>query len=116
VISAGHGLANPYVIHCLGPVYGIDEPAEFLLESCYRRALELADAHNLPSIAFPAISTGAFGFPMAAAARIALGTVVCLRSDRATRPQAVAGRGPRILAAHAHGRASSLTTGEYSHR
>jgi O-acetyl-ADP-ribose deacetylase len=76
VITMGHRLPNPHVIHCLGPVYGQDEPAAELLASCYRAALRLAGAHGLRSIAFPAISTGAFGYPAAAAARIALRTVV----------------------------------------
>jgi O-acetyl-ADP-ribose deacetylase len=76
VITTGHRLPNPHVIHCLGPVYGQDEPAAELLASCYREALRLAGAHGLRSIAFPALSTGAFGYPAAAAARIALRTVV----------------------------------------
>jgi len=63
------------VIHCLGPVYGRDEPADKLLAACFRRALELAGEHGLESIAFPAISTGAFGYPLAEAAKIALRTV-----------------------------------------
>lgn len=76
VITAGHRLPSPYVIHCLGPVYGTDRPADELLASCYRRALELADRHGLRSVAFPAISTGAFGYPMEPAAEVALGTVL----------------------------------------
>lgn len=74
VQTSGHQLPNPYVIHCLGPVMGIDEPAEQLLTSCYHRALQQAD-HHLESVAFPAISTGAFGYPMQDAARVALGTI-----------------------------------------
>jgi O-acetyl-ADP-ribose deacetylase len=76
VITSGHNLPNPWVIHCLGPVYGRDEPADELLASCYREALRLAEEKGLRSIAFPAISTGAFGFPADDAARIALGTVL----------------------------------------
>jgi O-acetyl-ADP-ribose deacetylase len=76
VITSGHRLPNPYVIHCLGPVYGRDEPSDALLAACYREALRLAEEHRLRSVAFPAISTGAFGFPGDAAARIALGAVV----------------------------------------
>ena len=72
VITAGYGLPNPYVIHCLGPVYGVDEPASALLADCYRRALELADYKELGSVAFPAISTGAFGYPAEDAARVAV--------------------------------------------
>lgn len=76
VITGGHRLSNPYVIHCLGPVYGRDRPEGELLAACYRNALELADRHGLASVAFPAISTGAFGFPMEQAAEAALGAVL----------------------------------------
>lgn len=76
VITGGHNLPNRYVIHCLGPVYGYDRPSDQLLASCYRNALQLAEENEIPSIAFPAISTGAFGYPMEPAARIALQTVL----------------------------------------
>lgn len=75
VITGGHGLSNPCVIHCLGPVHGVDEPAEELLASCYRRALRLAEQRGLTSVAFPAISSGAFGYPMEEAAAVAVRTV-----------------------------------------
>jgi O-acetyl-ADP-ribose deacetylase (regulator of RNase III) len=75
VITGGHDLPNRYVIHCLGPVYGQDEPAAELLARCYRNALRLAEEAGIRSIAFPAISTGAFGYPLAEAARVALRTV-----------------------------------------
>ncbi|MBF5058136.1 Appr-1-p processing domain-containing protein [Alcanivorax sp. 521-1] len=75
VISGGHRLPNRHVIHCLGPVYGRDEPADRLLADCYRNALRLAEARGLESVAFPALSTGAFGYPLAEAARIAVTTV-----------------------------------------
>lgn len=81
VITSGHRLPNRFVIHCLGPVYGRDEPADALLASCYREALRLAEEHRIRSVAFPAISTGAFGYPMAPAARVALGTVLKLAPD-----------------------------------
>ena len=58
------------------PVYGVDAPSDVLLASCYRNALRLADEHGIPSIAFPAISTGIFGYPVEEAARIALSTVL----------------------------------------
>ncbi len=70
VVSGGHGLPNRWVIHCLGPVYGQDEPAERLLADCYRNAFQLARENDIARIAFPAISTGAFGFPIAEAARV----------------------------------------------
>lgn len=75
VITGAHGLPNRYVIHCLGPVYGRDEPAAELLAACYRTALDTAERNAVASIAFPAISTGAFGYPLAEAARIALETI-----------------------------------------
>lgn len=76
VITGAHALPNRHVIHCLGPVYGADEPADALLAACYRNALELAEREGLHSIAFPAISTGAFGYPLRAATEIALATVL----------------------------------------
>ncbi|MFP4159386.1 MAG: macro domain-containing protein [Desulfobacterales bacterium] len=76
VITGAHNLPNRHVIHCLGPVYGVDKPSDRLLASCYRNALQLADQNNLNSIAFPAISSGAFGYPLEAAARVALKTVI----------------------------------------
>ncbi len=75
VISGGHDLPNPYVLHCLGPVYGVDEPSDELLADCYRNALRIADEHRLATVAFPAISTGAFGYPMEAAAEVAVRAV-----------------------------------------
>lgn len=76
VITGAHDLPVRRVIHCLGPVYGRDEPAEGLLRSCYRRALELAEEEGLTSVAFPALSTGAFGYPLREAARAALDEVL----------------------------------------
>jgi O-acetyl-ADP-ribose deacetylase len=76
VLTSGHRLPNPWVIHCLGPVHGRDEPGDELLASCYRQALRLAEEKGIRSIAFPAISTGAFGFPVERAARIALDTIL----------------------------------------
>jgi O-acetyl-ADP-ribose deacetylase (regulator of RNase III) len=89
VITGGYGLPNPHVIHCLGPVYGRDEPSAQLLADCYRNALALAEQHGLASIAFPAISTGIFGYPVREAAEVALRTVAeiarSLKSVRAIR-------------------------------
>lgn len=76
VITTAHGLPNRYVIHCLGPVYGQDEPSDQLLASCYRQALQLAEDKELSSVAFPAISTGVFGYPVAPAARVAFVTLL----------------------------------------
>jgi len=76
VITGGHNLRNPYVIHCLGPVYGVDEPSDTILKECYENALTRAEEKGLGSVAFPSISTGAFGYPMENAAKIAIRTVV----------------------------------------
>lgn len=76
VISGGHNLPNKFVIHCLGPVYGKDKPEDKLLASCYNNALDLAEKKKVNSIAFPAISTGIFGYPKEEAAKIALTTVI----------------------------------------
>ena len=75
-ITHGYNLSAKFVIHAVGPVWhgGSRGEAE-LLASCYRRSLELATEHNLKSIAFPAISTGAYRFPLQAAAEIAFATV-----------------------------------------
>ena len=75
VITGAHGLPNRYVIHTLGPVYGQDHPEAELLKGCYRNSLALAEANGIESIAFPAISTGIFGYPVEEAAEVALGTV-----------------------------------------
>lgn len=85
VITGGHGLPNPYVVHCLGPVYGRDQPSDELLARTYRRALELAAGQGLSSVAFPAISTGAFGYPRDEAAEVALTAI----ADAAAEPGSV---------------------------
>jgi O-acetyl-ADP-ribose deacetylase (regulator of RNase III) len=75
-ITRGYRLPAKHVIHAVGPVWnGGGEGEEELLASCYRTALDLAVAHRLTSIAFPAISTGVYRFPPDHAARIAVGTV-----------------------------------------
>lgn len=76
VITPAFNLPNRYVIHCLGPVYGVDKPENEILSRCYSNALKLADKHKISSIAFPAISTGVFGFPMGEAARVAFTTIL----------------------------------------
>jgi O-acetyl-ADP-ribose deacetylase len=75
VITGAHGLPNRYVIHTLGPVYGQDRPEAELLARCYRNSLALAEDNGAESIAFPAISTGIFGYPAQEAAEVALQTV-----------------------------------------
>ena len=75
VITGAHGLPNKHIIHCLGPVYGVDQPEAKLLASCYRSALNLAETHGINSIAFPAISTGIFGYPLREAAEVSLAAI-----------------------------------------
>lgn len=75
VITSAPNLPNKYIIHCLGPVYGKDTPEDELLKNCYINALRLAEEYGIESIAFPALSTGAFGYPMKEAATIAFQTV-----------------------------------------
>ena len=74
-ITKGYKLPAKFVIHTVGPVWHDGGQGEDnLLANCYRNSLMLAAAHKLESIAFPSISTGAFGFPFERAARIALRT------------------------------------------
>lgn len=76
VITVAHKLPNQYVIHCLGPIYGVDHPEAQLLANCYSNALHLAEENGITSIAFPAISTGAFGYPLPEAIPIAVDTIL----------------------------------------
>ncbi|MEI7713860.1 MAG: O-acetyl-ADP-ribose deacetylase [Rhodospirillales bacterium] len=76
-ITAGYRLPARYVIHTVGPIWhggNSDEPA--LLASCYRESSILAVANAIETLAFPAISCGVYGYPIPAAARIAIGTIV----------------------------------------
>jgi O-acetyl-ADP-ribose deacetylase (regulator of RNase III) len=76
-ITRGFGLPARYVIHTVGPVWdGGTHGEDQLLALCYRNSLGLALDHGLASIAFPAISTGAYGFPAGRAAKIAVTTVL----------------------------------------
>ncbi|WP_026702439.1 macro domain-containing protein [Salibacterium aidingense] len=72
VLTEGFRLPNDVVIHCLGPVYGKDKPESELLQACYWNALRQAEENNIKSIAFPSISTGAFGYPVEEAAPAAM--------------------------------------------
>ncbi len=76
VVTGAHDLPNRYVIHTLGPVYGQDRPEAELLADCYRNSLALAEERGIGSVAFPAISTGIFGYPVEEAADVALRTVI----------------------------------------
>jgi O-acetyl-ADP-ribose deacetylase (regulator of RNase III) len=86
-ITRGYRLKARHVIHAVGPVWsGGHKGEEALLAGCYRTALDLAAAHKLTSIAFPAISTGVYHFPADLAARIAVGTVA---SEIAAHPRGI---------------------------
>ena len=81
-ITRGYRLPARHVIHAVGPVWSRGRKGEDdLLASCYRTALDLAAAHKLTSIAFPAISTGVFGYPPALAAEVAVTTVRAADTD-----------------------------------
>ena len=76
-ITRGYRLPARYVIHAVGPVWNSGNQGEDeALASCYRRAIELCQAHGLASVAFPAISTGVYRFPADRAARIAVSTTI----------------------------------------
>ena len=75
-ITKGYKLPAKFVIHTVGPVWRDGAHGEpHLLASCYRRSLEIAGERDLQSVAFPAISTGIYGYPIEAATRIAVSTV-----------------------------------------
>lgn len=77
VLTTGGNLKAKYVIHTVGPVWhgGSKGEAE-LLESAYRESLKLAADNRLTSVSFPSISTGAYGYPVEKASRVALGAVI----------------------------------------
>lgn len=75
-ITPGFNLPASYVIHTVGPVWHGGQQGEAdILAECYRQSLELALEHNVKTIAFPAISTGVYGYPKPEAAKIALGVM-----------------------------------------
>ena len=76
-ITKGYNLKARHVIHTVGPIYhSAGKKAPEQLASCYRRSLEVASENKLRSVAFPSISTGAYGYPLEEAAPIALKTVM----------------------------------------
>ena len=84
VITTGGNLAAKYVTHTVGPIYrsGGPDKAE-LLASCHRESIRLADEHGLKALSVPAISTGAYGYPVSEAAPIAISSAIeALRSAR----------------------------------
>lgn len=77
VISGAGNLPAKYVIHAVGPIYRDGQHGEAdLLASAYRKSLDLAVTHGCESVAFPALSCGAYGYPLEEAAKVALGTVM----------------------------------------
>jgi len=75
-LTRGYRLPASYVIHTVGPVYSGSPEDPRLLESCYRESLRVAEEHGIKSVSFPAISTGAFAYPVEDAANTALKTVL----------------------------------------
>jgi len=85
VITTGGNLTAKHVIHTVGPIWqGGNKGEASLLESAYRQSLKLAAAHNLTSVSFPSISTGAYGYPVAEAARVATAAVISFLREQVT--------------------------------
>ena len=74
-ITKGYQLPAKYVIHTVGPIYSASASDPVNLANCYRNSLDLAREHDIHSIAFPAISTGVYGYPKLFACKIAANTV-----------------------------------------
>lgn len=90
VITTGGNLKAKYVIHTVGPVWhGGNRGEAELLASAYRESLKLAAERKLTSVAFPSISTGAYGYPVHDAAKVALSTVITFLRDESTSLQYV---------------------------
>ena len=85
VITTGGNLKAKYVIHTVGPVWqGGNKREPALLASAYRESLKVATENNLTSLSFPSISTGAYGYPLADAAEIAVKTVASFLREEGT--------------------------------
>jgi O-acetyl-ADP-ribose deacetylase len=82
-ITGGYALVAKWIIHTVGPIWqGGDNGEDDLLASCYKSCLALAERHEVKSIAFPAISAGAYGFPMERACRVALREILSFLEER----------------------------------
>ena len=89
-ITGGHNLRARYVIHTVGPIWrGGNDNEDDLLASCYQHSLALAAQHDVRTIAFPSISTGAYGFPVERAALIAVGEIAAFLRDNDTIQQVI---------------------------
>ena len=85
VITTGGDLRARYVIHTVGPIWrGGNKGEAALLESAYRESLKLAAEYNLTSVSFPSISTGAYGYPLAEASKVAIKAVVSFLREQVT--------------------------------
>ena len=81
-ITQGYRLPARYVIHTIGPIWqGGTNGEKELLVSCYRRSIEVAQANNIATLAFPSISTGIYGYPVERAAEVAVSTVASAATD-----------------------------------
>jgi len=90
VVTTGGRLPAKYVIHTVGPVWrGGDRGEPGILASCYRNSLRVVVAMGLRSVAFPSISTGAYGYPVEEAASVALSTVAAFLSKEERAPALV---------------------------
>lgn len=76
VITSAYNLPNKYVIHTLGPIYSQEKNPAEKLQMCFINSLKLADSKGLKSIAFPAISTGIFGYPIEEAAEVSIKAIL----------------------------------------
>ena len=103
-ITKGYSLHARWVIHTVGPVWSGGKSNEAaLLESCYRESMKLARQHDVETIAFPAISCGAYGFPLAEAAEIAVSSLADeLAVDTTTRVIYLCCFGEAVLGAYRH--------------
>jgi len=115
-LTEGYNLPARYVIHAVGPVWhggGRGEAEQ--LAGCYRSAIRLAGEHGLASLAFPAISTGIFGYPLDAATRIAVGTVRAAMADAPTLQRVIfCTFGDQATAAYERALADSSSAGSSS--
>ena len=88
-ITKGYRLPARYVIHTVGPIYKDTPQDQVALTGCYRNSLALAHDHQLDSIAFPAISCGVYGYPIAKASRIAIETTIAFLEEHRSIQQVI---------------------------